>query len=68
MKFENTSIYAVEHIPELVKMSENIFRDIHRTNVKVFLTDGRRGGKENTPYDFIHVGACTKLIFIKLNI
>jgi protein-L-isoaspartate O-methyltransferase len=63
LKFENYEINGVEHIQELVEISNNILKicinfdenSVRNKKIKIVLGDGRKGLIENSPFDFIHV-------------
>lgn len=59
--FPKSEVYGVEHIKELTEKSkENIdkFRERFDINkIKIIHGDGRKGLKQQKPFDFIHCGA-----------
>jgi protein-L-isoaspartate(D-aspartate) O-methyltransferase len=60
-------VVGIDHIQELVDLSKNNMarssegRELMQSGkVKFVLGDGRKGWKEDAPYDAIHVGAAAK--------
>ncbi|PWY65033.1 protein-L-isoaspartate O-methyltransferase [Aspergillus heteromorphus CBS 117.55] len=63
----NCQVIAIDHIPELVELSQNNMRKskqgreyLSHGRVKFITGDGRLGWKEGAPYDAIHVGAAAE--------
>lgn len=55
-------VVGVEHIPQLVEQSRCNIRKHNAElleRIHLVMGDGRKGGPEVAPYDFIHVGAAT---------
>ncbi|CCD64125.1 Protein-L-isoaspartate O-methyltransferase [Caenorhabditis elegans] len=61
----NGTVVGIEHMPQLVELSEKNIRKHHseqleRGNVIIIEGDGRQGFAEKAPYNAIHVGAASK--------
>ncbi|KAJ2162052.1 hypothetical protein GGF46_000927 [Coemansia sp. RSA 552] len=61
---ENGKVVGIDHIPELVESSQEVFDEhypkwIESARVKVVAGDGRKGYPDDGPYDCIHVGAAS---------
>ncbi len=63
--FPKAEIYGVEHMKELAEKSKtNIAKFASRFNttaIHIIHGDGRKGLKNQQPFDFIHCGAGIKL-------
>ncbi|KAI6170780.1 Protein-L-isoaspartate O-methyltransferase [Aphelenchoides bicaudatus] len=58
----NGTVIGIEHIDELVELSERNLRKHHSKyldngQIKIVTGDGRKGYESESPYDAIHVGA-----------
>lgn len=61
----NGTVVGIEHIDELVTLSEKNIRKHHADlldsgRIKLVVGDGRKGYEPEAPYDAIHVGAAAK--------
>ncbi|KAI6212384.1 hypothetical protein M3Y94_00016400 [Aphelenchoides besseyi] len=59
---ENGTVIGIDHIDELVQMSERNIRKhnadlLDTKKIKLIVGDGRKGFADEAPYDAIHVGA-----------
>jgi len=59
--YPNSIVYGVEHIKQLAIRSKKSIKKYNKMydieNIHIFYGDGRRGLKNNMPFDFIHCGA-----------
>ncbi len=68
--FSKSTVIGVEHVKELANTSIKNIRKKHsyllnNGRVKIYVGDGRKGKKNEAPFDYIHSGASK--ILIKIN-